>query len=87
MGMSFYLICRAQAPCSRQALILAAVQLAVNFVWTLLFFNLRAFFGAFLWILRFARISRAAAYLQIPYPLRVMFAARLNFMVFFLTRA
>ena len=32
MGISFYLICRAQAPGSRQALILAAVQLAINFV-------------------------------------------------------
>ena len=31
-------------------------------------FQFARVFWAFLWILRFARISRAAAYLQIPYP-------------------
>lgn len=72
------------------ALNLFVLQLAVNFLWSLIFFNFQAFGLAFLWllflwvliaamILAFRRVDTAAAYLQLPYLLWVTFAAYLNF--------
>jgi len=66
------------------------MQLAVNFSWSIFFFNLMAFGFAFFWILLlwgliaamavvFRQADRPAAYLQIPYLLWVAFAAYLNF--------
>jgi tryptophan-rich sensory protein len=71
------------------ALTIYAVSLALNFTWSIVFFNYRAFFAAFLiilalWtsilvtILRYYRIDKAAAFLQIPYLLWVTFATYLN---------
>ena len=71
--------------------------LAVNFFWSILFFNFRAFLVSFLWILLlwglilktildYRKISRPAAFLQIPYLLWVTFAAYLNGAIFFLNR-
>lgn len=76
-------------------LLLFFAQLAFNFVWSLLFFNLQAFGLAFFWlillwvlillmILSFSRIDRTAALLQIPYLLWVTFAGYLNFAVWML---
>lgn len=67
-----------------------AVSLAFNFVWSLIFFNARAFFVAFVWlfvllaliiwtIVIYRRVKPAAAYLQIPYAVWVAFAGYLNF--------
>ena len=64
-------------------------QLAVNFIWSLVFFNLQSYglaFGVllFLWVLivvmifAFHCLSPLAAWLQIPYLLWVTFAAYLN---------
>ncbi len=72
-----------------------ALQLAVNFFWSILFFNFQAFLISFLWlillwilivimILRFYKISPLAAYLQIPYLLWVTFAGYLNWMIYML---
>ena len=72
-----------------------ALQLVLNFFWSIIFFNLKTYFFAFLWLLillaviavmiyRFYRISPLAAYLQIPYFLWVLFAGYLNFMIFVL---
>lgn len=69
-----------------------AIQLFFNFLWTIVFFHVRAFWFAFIWILIFwllilrmifvfSRTSRLAAWLQVPYFLWVTFAAYLNFMV------
>lgn len=83
------------APPSRersQALNLFIVQLVVNFFWSLIFFNARAYGFAFLWlvllwvlilgmILIFRKVDTLAAVLQIPYLLWVTFAAYLNFWV------
>lgn len=71
------------------ALKLFLVQLAVNFLWSLVFFNARAYGVAFfvlavLWVLilmmirAFNRVDRTAALLQIPYLLWVTFAGYLN---------
>lgn len=72
-------------------------QLIVNFLWTLIFFNLRNWLFAFVWILllwvliiimivKFCKIKPIAGLLQIPYLLWVTFAAYLNFMIFLLNR-
>ncbi|MBE7003131.1 MAG: tryptophan-rich sensory protein [Ruminococcaceae bacterium] len=73
------------------------LQLAFNFVWSLLFFNLQAFGVAFVWLvilwalilmmaLAFGRVDRPAALLQIPYLIWVAFAGYLNFGVWLLNR-
>lgn len=81
----------------RTALIVYGVNLAVNFIWSLIFFNMQAYLFAFIWILLllavivamiilFKRVSPLAAYLQIPYLLWVAFAAYLNFAIYLLNR-
>lgn len=71
------------------------VQLIVNFFWSLIFFNLRAYGFALLWlcllwvlivwmIAAFRQTDRWAAWLQIPYLLWVTFAAYLNWGVWVL---
>ena len=78
-----------------RGLLLFFVQLAFNFVWSILFFNLERYGLAFGWlivlwvlilgmILTFRRIDRKAALLQIPYLLWVSFAAYLNLGVWLL---
>lgn len=73
------------------------LQLAVNFFWSIIFFNMRAFLFAFIWIIllwllivamikRFYEISPLAAYLQLPYLLWVTFAAYLNLAIYILNR-
>lgn len=73
------------------------LQLAVNFVWSIFFFNLRSYGGALIvllillaliiWMIsRFHRVDRPAALLQIPYVLWVGFAAYLNAGVWLLNR-
>lgn len=72
-------------------------QLAVNFFWSLIFFNAQAYGFAFFWILLlwvliivmivlFGKVDRTAALLQIPYLLWVTFAAYLNLGVWILNR-
>lgn len=99
MGISSYLIATSNAPqkLTDSALAVYATQLAVNFLWSPLFFNLEMYFLAFFWlvllwvlilimILRFYRIRPLAAYLQIPYLLWVTFAGYLNLGVAILNR-
>ena len=89
MGISAYLVYEAQKPGRRAALWIYAIQLAVNFVWPLLFFRLGLLMPAFWWlvlllllivwmIVLFYRVRPAAAYLQIPYLLWTLFAGYLN---------
>ena len=72
-------------------------QLILNFFWSLIFFNARAYGLAFLWllllwdvvlamILQFRRVDPLAAKLQIPYLLWLTFAAYLNLGVWYLNR-
>ena len=79
----------------RPALTLYGVQLGFNFLWSLLFFSLRAWLGAFVWLVilwvlilltlrRFGRIDRRAGWLLVPYALWVAFAGYLNLGVFLL---
>ena len=77
------------------ALRIYALNLVVNFLWSVIFFNFRAFLFAFIWIMllwviiifmiiRFSKVSKTAAYLQIPYLLWVTFAAYLNLAIYIL---
>ena len=73
----------------KSALFTYAVSLVVNFLWSIIFFNLRAFFFAFIWLLllllliiatflQYRKINKTASYLQIPYAVWVTFAGYLN---------
>ncbi|MBR2474156.1 MAG: tryptophan-rich sensory protein [Clostridia bacterium] len=77
------------------ALTVYAVNLIMNFTWSIIFFGLRAFLGAFIWlvillaviitmIVFFRKISPLAAYLQVPYALWVTFAGYLNLAIWIL---
>ncbi len=81
----------------RQALTIYALQLFLNFLWSLLFFNERAFLSSLillllLWILiiamilRFMKLSKIAAYMQIPYLIWVTFAGYLNLAIYILNK-
>ena len=88
----------AAAPPSRErtaGMRLVWIQLAFNFLWSLLFFNLRAYGFAFVWLvvmwlliltmtLTWRRVDRTAAALQIPYLIWVAFAGYLNLGVWLL---
>lgn len=90
MGIGAGRICLAPASGSRtQGLLIFLIQLAFNFFWSLIFFNLRDFGFALLWlavlwglivwmIVSFRRADPLAAWLQVPYLLWVTFAAYLN---------
>ena len=101
MGLACYLI--ATGPklhyedrgLKREALILYGAQLFFNFCWPLAFFNLQAYFAAFIWlaalwllilatILAFKRLSVKAAALLVPYLLWTAFAGYLNWGIYVL---
>ena len=74
-----------------------AVSLFFNFCWSIIFFNMRQFLFAFVWllallyfiirtILDYRKVSPLAAYLQIPYAVWVAFAGYLNFGIWILNR-
>ena len=71
------------------------LSLMVNFLWSIIFFNMEAYLFAFVWLLlllvliimtvaEYSRVSKPAAYLQIPYLLWVCFAGYLNFFIWLL---
>lgn len=95
MGISSYLIASSSSPKKREALLLYAVQLLLNFIWSPIFFGLRNYLLAFLVLLllwyaiykmirSFFPINSTAALLQIPYLLWVTFAGYLNLAIVFL---
>ena len=98
MGISAARVNLAPASTDRsRGLNLFVLQLAVNFLWSPIFFNLRAYGFAFLWlllllvlvllmILSFRKTDPKAAKLQIPYLIWLTFAAYLNLGVWYLNR-
>ncbi|MCH3972107.1 MAG: tryptophan-rich sensory protein [Oscillospiraceae bacterium] len=98
MGISAYLVYTSDSNTgNRKALTLYGMQLAANFIWPLIFFNVQNYLLAFIWILllwvlilamliSFYKINHTAAFLQIPYLLWVTFAAYLNCGVWILNR-
>ena len=81
----------------KRALFVFVAQLILNVLWSIMFFGAHQILGAFviivaLWILilgtilRFHKISKAAAYLLVPYLLWVGFATVLNASLYVLNR-
>lgn len=99
MGISLYLIWsqdtrRVEV---KQALLIFAMQLVLNTLWSIVFFGLHSLLGSslliiVLWlailftILRFHKLSPTAGYLLIPYLLWVSFATVLTWAIFFLNK-
>ena len=80
-----------------KGLLIYAVSLFFNFVWSLIFFNFRAYLFAFIWLVvmlvliiltavNYKKVVPLAAYLQLPYILWTAFAGYLNFGVWLLNR-
>ena len=91
MGISSVMIYRSDAPSDekKRAFRLYGINLVVNFFWSIIFFNLGAFFIAFLWLMlllfviirmisSFYKIKPVAAYLQVPYVIWCCFATYLT---------
>lgn len=90
MGIASYLVATSDKTYrARSALTFYGIQLAFNFLWSIVFFNLEAYWVAFVWLVLlwglilittvlFYRISKTAGYLLIPYLLWVTFAGYLN---------
>ena len=98
MGIASYLVLTAdQTPeaAKDRFLTVYGLQLAFNFGWSLIFFNLGTYLFAFLWLvvlwllilyttILFYRSSKTAGNLMIPYLLWVTFAGYLNLAIYFL---
>jgi tryptophan-rich sensory protein len=93
MGISSYLVYRTkEKPGQKRALRIYYLQLLVNFLWPIFFFNFRLYGFSFFWLVillaivavmdvLFFKIRPSAAYLQIPYFLWLCYAIYLNYMV------
>jgi benzodiazapine receptor len=99
MGISLFLVWRVGTanPDVRLGLVLFAIQLVLNALWSFAFFGMRsplagAVVIAVLWaailanLVVFARVSRLAGALLVPYIVWVSFAAVLNFTIYSLNR-
>lgn len=96
MGFTSYLVSLSPKTVEkRRALFIYGLQLIVNFFWSILFFNLENYLGAFIWIILllvlilvtaydFSKISKLAGRLLIPYILWVLFAGYLNLFIYLL---
>lgn len=97
MGTSFSLIETAVVPSDlkAEAKFLYVLQLIVNFLWPVFFFNLNWYLFSFFWIIlliiivlhmmkQFSYISKLAVYLNIPYLIWLIFASYLNYGVWIL---
>ncbi len=97
MGIAFYRAWIAVTTYEKrkEAFIYYGLQLIVNFFWPIIFFNLKEFLFAFVWLVllwwlilltykRFLRIDTVAGYLLIPYLVWVAYAGYLNFFIWWL---
>lgn len=97
MGIASYFVVTSDAPKEeiKNALFIYGLQLAINFFWSIFFFNLEWYLFSFFWLLLlwafilntiilFYRISKPAAYLMIPYLIWVTFAGYLNLGIYLL---
>lgn len=97
MGIASYLVLTSGAAEAsiRKALTVYGVQLAFNFFWSIIFFNLKQYLFAFIWLVLlelliikttslFYKATRPAGQLMLPYLLWVAFAGYLNFAIYLL---
>jgi len=98
IGIALYLIWESNKKKERRcALVFFSLQLAFNFLWSVIFFYLHLPLLAFieiliLWflilltIIKSLKVQKWAGYLLIPYLLWVSFASVLNFSIYYLNR-
>ena len=99
MGIASYLVYVSDAsePRRERAISLYAIQLLMNFAWSIIFFSMRAFLLAFVWLIvmlfviiaaavRFWCIDHRAGKLMVPYAAWVTLAGYLNMGVYVLNR-
>ena len=98
MGISAVIVYKRQSSDPKEAasgIKAYAISLFFNFLWSILFFNFKWFGFAFFWLLAllffiiktivsYYKVSKIAAYLQIPYAIWVAFAGYLNFGIWML---
>ncbi len=97
MGISLYLFLRSDAPeeYKNEGKVLFFTQLALNFLWPIVFFNFKLFFTAFILlivlfvfivrtVLKFYSKDRISGILLLPYLLYTIYAGYLNFAIWFL---
>ena len=95
MGISSYIIYKSDSKYRYDALLIYTCQLIVNFFWSIIFFNLRNFLLAFIFILAldilvvlmiyyFYKVSKKASIMQIPYLLWLIFATILTYQIYLL---
>ena len=97
MGIASYLVVTSNATPKQilSALTYYGIQLAINFFWSIFFFNFEWYLFSFLWLLflwvmivntiiSFYEISKLSAYLLVPYLLWVTFSGYLNLSIYLL---
>lgn len=97
MATSAYLVSISSCEEKTNAITAYFIQLAMNFIWPILFFNIQAFLVSFVWLIflwiaifdmirKFHACNKTAAYMQIPYLIWVTFAGCLNLMIYILNQ-
>ena len=100
MGISAAMVYNAESALVRErnsALLTYGLSLIFNFFWSIIFFNMRMYLFAFIWLIilwllilltfiKYYRINKLAALLQIPYLLWVTFAGYLNLGIYLLNQ-
>ena len=97
MSISCYIVSESSDPARNKALIIYWVQLVINSIWSLIFFGFEMYLFAFIWLLillisviimivKFYKVDKKAAYLNIPYVLWIIFAGYLNLGIYLLNR-
>ena len=95
MGISSYIIFESDSKDKNNALKVYGIQLLLNSLWTFFFFYLKWFLFSFILVLiillmviimiiKFYKINKLSAILQIPYVIWLVFAAILSYNVFLL---
>lgn len=95
MGISSYKIYISKNLNKNDALKNYILQLIINLLWSIIFFGLKKYLFALIWIIllillvlkmikKYFYIEKIAAYLQIPYILWLLFATYLNFGIYLL---
>lgn len=97
MGVSAYLVYECDTEEKYIGLAVYVLQLIFNFLWLIIFFNIRNLLFAFVWLvflwilvlamtISFYKVNKTAGLLQLPYLLWVTFAGYLNIALYILNK-
>ena len=89
MGISSYLVIESESKLKIKWIIIYSIQLIFNFFWSIIFFKLKQYYFAFIWLLALwilvmilinysKKINKLLSYFLIPYILWMTFAGYLN---------